>query len=48
VEKSSLHTKLGVEKLAENKTAVETQTILWQPQNKNHHTKRKTIPYLKV
>jgi hypothetical protein len=39
--KHSLHNIAGVEKQAENKTATKTQAVLWQPQNKNLHIKRK-------
>jgi hypothetical protein len=42
VEKSCLHKPSGAEKQTKTKTANKTQTVLWQPQNQNHHTKEKT------
>jgi hypothetical protein len=36
----TLHTTSGKEKQNKPKLADETQTVLWLPQNQNHHIKR--------
>jgi hypothetical protein len=46
-EKSRLHIPSNIEKQAENKTAFEKQSVMWQPQKFFHHTKRKTITFYK-
>jgi hypothetical protein len=40
-EKHLCHTETASEKQAEAKTEPHSQTILWQPQNRKHHIKRK-------
>jgi hypothetical protein len=40
-EKPISHTETAVKKQAENKTEPSFQPILWQPQNRPNHTKRK-------